>query len=224
MTNVTAENVTCPIDRAVDVCPHCQHAVSPKFISATLNGKLGGRGAFLDIAYKCTRHSCSRLFIGVYKRTTSQGENMVRDFKLQKAYPINQIPPSIPEEVKKISTAFESIYTQAAAAEALGLDEIAGVGYRKALEFLIKDYCIHKNENDTDQIKKSFLGVVIDNYVDDANIKACAKRAAWLGNDETHYIKKWEDKDINDLKILVQLTSGWVTNNILTEKYMAEMA
>jgi hypothetical protein len=52
---------------------------------------------------------------------------------------------------------------------------------------------------------------------------AYAKRAAWLGNDEIHYVRKWEDRDINDLKILIELTCGWVRNNLLTEKYMAEM-
>lgn len=65
--------------------------------------------------------------------------------------------------------------------------------------------------------------MVIDNYVTDVNLKACAKRAAWLGNDETHYVKKWENRDIHDLKILIKLTCGWIVNNILTEKYMTEM-
>lgn len=224
MPNINTDNGSQPIDHYADTCPHCHHAVSPKFIAATLNAKADEKGTVLDIAFKCTRHDCSRLFIGIYKRTTSQGEQMIRDFKFQKSVPLNYISPDIPDEVKAISPAFESIFGQASVAEASGLDEIAGVGYRKALEFLIKDYCIYKNNTESESIKSLLLGVVIDKYVDDINLKACAKRAAWLGNDETHYVRKWENKDINDLKILIELTSGWVRNNILTEKYMAEMA
>ena len=65
---------------------------------------------------------------------------------------------------------------------------------------------------------------MIGQYVEDANIKACAKRAVWLGNDETHYVKKWGDKDISDLKVLIKLTVGWVQNCILTQQYIADMA
>ena len=102
-------------------------------------------------------------------------------------------------------------------------NEIAGVGYRKALEFLIKDYCIHKTPEKSDIIKRTNLGSVIENFVEDTNIKNCAKRATWLGNDETHYTKKWEDRDISDLKILIKLSCGWINSNLLTEKYLQEM-
>ena len=54
-------------------------------------------------------------------------------------------------------------------------------------------------------------------------MKECAKRAAWLGNDETHYTRKWEDKDVKDLKLLVHLTVNWIDNVLLTQKYISEM-
>ena len=50
-----------------------------------------------------------------------------------------------------------------------------------------------------------------------------AKRATWLGNDETHYYKKWPEKDISDLKILIQLTVNSIDNQLLIEKYEKEM-
>ena len=49
------------------------------------------------------------------------------------------------------------------------------------------------------------------------------KRAVWLGNDETHYVRKWEDKDISDLKRLIKLTVNWIENNLLTQDYMSTM-
>ncbi|MBB1378870.1 hypothetical protein H5120_12255 [Pseudoalteromonas sp. SR43-2] len=64
----------------------------------------------------------------------------------------------------------------------------------------------------------------MNNYVTDENLKSCANRAVWLGNDETHYIRKWENHDLKDLKILIQLTCTWIQSSILTKKYMDEMS
>jgi hypothetical protein len=50
-----------------------------------------------------------------------------------------------------------------------------------------------------------------------------AQRAVWLGNDETHYERRWEDKDIDDLKRLITLTVNWIHNDLLTEAVIADM-
>lgn len=42
----------------------------------------------------------------------------------------------------------------------------------------------------------------------------------WLGNDETHYVRKWEASDISDLKMLIDLTAHWMTSELLTERYL----
>ena len=42
---------------------------------------------------------------------------------------------------------------------------------------------------------------VINTYLQDLEeIKNLAKSVAWLGNDETHYVRKHTDKDLEDLK------------------------
>ena len=50
-----------------------------------------------------------------------------------------------------------------------------------------------------------------------------AKGAIWLGNDETHYERKWVDKDIDDLKTLIDLTLHWINYETLTEQYKESM-
>ena len=69
----------------------------------------------------------------------------------------------------------------------------------------------------------SSLTVCINDYIDDANVKRCAKLAAWLGNDETHYIRRWEDKDIVDLKRLVHLTVNFVDTVLVADEYYEDM-
>ncbi|CAM4463867.1 DUF4145 domain-containing protein [Paenibacillus xylanexedens] len=121
-----------------------------------------------------------------------------------------------------LSPNFIKIYNQAAAAELGELTEICGAGYRKSLEFLIKDYLIHLEPQKEVEIQSKLLGHCISG-ITDHDIKTCAQRATWLGNDETHYIRKWEDKDLNDLKILIDLTVNWITNKLLMERYLTEM-
>jgi len=74
-----------------------------------------------------------------------------------------------------------------------------------------------------DEIKKLNLAKCIADYVSDGRVKQVAARAVWLGNDETHYLRKWEEKDLNDLKMLIALTLHWIEMDELTKKVMADM-
>jgi len=127
------------------------------------------------------------------------------------------------DEVLEVSSEFVRIYKQAAEAEFMKLDSIAGVGYRKALEFLIKDYLISKSSDKKEVIETAYLSDCIRDYVDDPKVKIAAQKATWIGNDETHYVRKWQDKDIEDLKVLLKLTANWISSEILTRKYAGEM-
>jgi hypothetical protein len=118
-----------------------------------------------------------------------------------------------------------SIYNQAYFAEQINLDQICGVGYRKSLEFLIKDYLISKETEKQvkENIRKKFLNNCIQDHVQNDNIKNVAKRAVWLGNDETHYVRVWANKDVKNLKQLIDLTVRWIENEVETERVLQEM-
>ncbi len=211
-------------DKNPDHCPICHSGVEPVNLTQNVVTRDRNRGNVLQIIYCCPKHDCQRAFIATYRQNTNfQIHRPDGEFILRSTAPFAAEEPKTPEEITAISPDYTNLITQSSAAEHYQLDQIAGVGYRKALEYLIKDYAIHKKPDDEKNIKSIFLGNCIKDYVDDANVRACAERAAWLGNDETHYVRKWEEKDINDLKILIQLTEAWIINNLLTEKYMSEM-
>lgn len=50
-----------------------------------------------------------------------------------------------------------------------------------------------------------------------------AKRAAWLGNDESHYVRKWEECDLKHLKELISVVMNFIQSDILHDRYLAEM-
>jgi hypothetical protein len=88
---------------------------------------------------------------------------------------------------------------------------------------LIKDYAKSLTPEKGKDIEKKFAGAVVDEYIADKRIQAAAKRALWLGNDETHYLKKWESHDIEDLIVLIKLTTDWIDIEQLSKKYVREM-
>lgn len=137
--------------------------------------------------------------------------------------PIVPADPEVQTEIQEISPSFYGLYCQAFKAESHGLSDVFGMSLRKALEFLIKDYAISKHPDKSDAIKKCLLGQVIKEYVINENIKVCAERAVWLGNDETHYERRWTGHDVNDLKVLIQLTLNWISSELMTAKYLGSM-
>jgi hypothetical protein len=219
---IDTENGQYIYDSMPDTCPLCHHGIEPRIIGSNVTVR-EKEGDVLQILYRCPRHDCQLAFIAIYWQIQDIHGFPEGIFRLNNTTPYLPEEPIIPDEIKTLSPYFVEIFSQAFIAEHYDLEQVAGVGYRKALEFLIKDYCISKHHDKEEEIKNKFVGQCIDNYIDDANIKRCAKRATWLGNDETHYIRNWENKDISDLKILIELTVAWVRNNILTEKYMADM-
>jgi predicted Fe-S protein YdhL (DUF1289 family) len=223
---VDIRGVRCTIDRDAGTCPLCHRAVHAEQVDWALVPPAERHDPILEIVYRCPHHQCGRHFIGRFKLEMSKDYRGLTEgqFKLWSTTPWNPEEPPVPQEVSQISPLFVEVYAQAAAAEAFRLPQVAGPGYRKALEFLVKDYSASLAPEKAEAIRASPLGQVISDHVDDANVRACAQRAAWLGNDETHYVRKWESKDIEDLKTLLQLTVNWIHNHKLTQKYLKDMA
>jgi len=197
-----------------DFCPLCHFSNVPKRISSVINYSEN----LLQIVYQCNNKDCQNLFISYYRRQMPDGYYYMYDLK-----PINPKEEEFSKEIKNISENFLEIYNQAIEAESLNLDEIAGIGFRKAIEFLVKDFAVSYNPDDEEKIKKMFLNKCIEKYIDDQKLKESIKRAAWLGNDEVHYYRKWETHDIKDLKILIRLAINAIENILLLEKYKKDM-
>lgn len=202
------------------VCPYCQTNITPDLLSGTQSTRTG-----LLVFSRCTNHDCERAFISQYK----QKETLPNGTKL---YGFSQIVCNTGVRyrtfhtiISALSPSFVKIYNQAYAAQQLDLNEICGTGYRKALEFLIKDYIISNlsDEKQVELIQRKPLMQCIENDVQEDRIKLVAKRATWLGNDETHYVRKWEDKDIHEMISIIDLTIHWIESEIATKRLLEEM-
>lgn len=222
MIHLQALSGTQTVDRVPADCPMCHHAIDPRPLTGVVLSAAAGGETVMEFVFQCPRSSCHRLFIGRY---SGKYEKRFSTYVLRLRFvtPFVTAPPSHAEDIAKLSPVFVAIHAQAAAGEAHGLTEIAGCGYRKALEFLIKDYCVARDPDKADAIKGKLLGKVISDHISDPTIQECARRASWLGNDETHYVRRWFEKDITDLKKLIALTENWINTHLLTERYLREM-
>lgn len=122
--------------------------------------------------------------------------------------------------ISNLSPTFVNTYNQSQFAESQGLTEICGMGYRRALEFLVKDYLIHLTPDQEDAIKGEFLGASIKRINND-HIKVLAERSTWIGNDETHYVRKHEDFDYTDLKRFIMAMVRYIDSELAFEEALS---
>ena len=158
------------------------------------------------------------MFVTRYSRGLYGGACLLRE-----SVPLTVEKTRNSRTIETLSPAFAAIYGEAEEAELRGLALVCGPGYRKALEFLIKDYIIKLHPSCAEEVKQMFLGKCIADFVTSDRIKQVASRAVWLGNDETHYLRKWEDKDLQDLKNLISLTVHWIEMEELTAETLKDM-
>lgn len=150
-----------------------------------------------DIVYTFNHcQNCDECFISKHPFDEENGDGFI----YASSSPVKSCEQNFSEAITSLSPNFVSIYKQAALAESLGLDQICGIGYRKAIEFLVKDYTIHKSPNSKDAILKATLGSCISNYIKDDRLTTLARAATWLGNDETHYVRQHPDYTLKELK------------------------
>lgn len=193
-----------------NICPLCKHAIRP--VTLSFNSYQDEKNnSFHCATYLCK--SCYKAFLYLYYQPDDNSLfTRIIDFG-----PSRFEKRKFPSEVCSLSPRFVDTYNQAFAAEESQLAEIAGMGYRKALEILIKDYLIHKTPDDREVIVKTPLGTCINQRVKSDNIKAVASRSAWLGNDQTHYEPLHLDRGIEDLKRFIEAAVYWIQMELVTE-------
>lgn len=182
----------------------CKSAISPKLVyivkqSKTFSDDTPGAVAVLGCP------ACHEMFIAKYL-----GDQTDYNFECVGVEPVRPAKKQFDPELTEISPAFVDIYNQALAAECYRLNHISGMGYRKSLEFLIKDYAKLLEPQASTEIEKMMLSPCIQKYIDHPKIKATATASVWLGNDETHYVRKFTDNDVEDLKRLINSCVFWI--------------
>lgn len=174
------------------VCPMCHKSGNPSYLSSYyIDDEHTSPNLFVH--FFC--HNCEKTFLGNYHIRRYYDITDLRGF--EPVYDVEEREFS--KHIKDLSPDFCSIYNQAYASQQYRLNDISGMAYRKALEFLVKDYAIFLHPDDKEAIIKAPLSQCINNYIDNGKIKHLAVASAWIGNDETHYERKQQEYNVDDL-------------------------
>jgi hypothetical protein len=191
-----------------NICPHCHVVNTPHKKYEEVSQDTDNTNCNYQV-WKCSNQDCLKLFGVLFK---------VVDGKAKITNVLNGLPkgPDWPKPIEELlngktvgtqetlKSKFIKTYLQSLEAESYGLDEIAGMGYRKAIEYLVKDWAIQNTPDDKDKILGKWLGSTISDYYE-GDLKDILERATWLGNDQAHYNKLFEEYDIDVLKELIDL-------------------
>lgn len=197
-------------------CPVCSIAYSNEPLTSyhvESENFYGNNETSVYAVYFCPH--CNNLFLVHYhisNRTYSY--ERYRSGYIAYTYPASTAETLFTDRIKALSPKFVEIYHQSEKAENGGLTELCGMGYRKSLEFLIKDYAIAFHPDKETDIVKSQLSPCINEYIDNKRIKSLATASAWIGNDETHYTRKHEDYNVEHLKLFVSSAVSYIDSEL----------
>lgn len=198
--NTFDTRVTTAMLEIPSLCPHCSTSYGDIPISTTLyHPEKNAQGIHkLSATYHCP--FCGNCFVVDY--IIHSGGDRYHGL-IMNTFPESSETTIFSEQLNGLSPDFVELYNQAESAESAGLNKICGMGYRKALEFLVKDYACFLKPDAVDKIPKASLAQCIRDYISDDRIKTLAIASAWIGNDETHYLRKHEDYNCDDLKAFI---------------------
>jgi hypothetical protein len=203
-------------------CPHCHRHMTPNLIHTgpRVDEPLG-----FPLLYRCTYPECREffaIFLLVNREVTIIGDRRSYTYTGTEIKKYTYAPKPVydmPDEIDSISPFFKAIYSQSQIAEAYGLTQISGVGFRKSIEFLVKDYL--KHESITNKSGKTADGMTLSqaiNLIPVERIKSLALAAAWLGNDETHYVREFNSHDVEDMKGFIKALGHEVSSIVAADK------
>ena len=220
----SGERKEIPINARPGPCPRCEARAGCEVFGAIITGTKWEIRRDAIAVCRCSGPNCRSIYTAFY---TLVVENSRETARLLQNRPFEyKSHPEFSDAIREISPIFCETYSQACLAEENELAEICGAGFRRALEFLCKDFAIFrlacKDSESVKRIKKSLLSQCINAHLPEA-IKEAATRAAWLGNDETHYYRTWSGRDVRDLKALIQLTVKSIDFTLELEHYKALM-
>lgn len=211
-----ADNVPFKLNPTLDLpskCPICEtgYANLP-LVSYFIQSSNPCSASLIYSLHLCPH--CEKCFLVKY---FASGFNEFLEAEIYEILPHPDSCTNFSTKISNLSPKFVEIYAQAEKAENSGLSEICGLGYRKALEFLLKDFAIHTHPESAEQIKSAPLSQCVKKYISTENIRTLAERSAWLGNDEAHYIKKHNDRDVSDMKSFIEACVYFISMTLVTE-------
>lgn len=199
-----------------NTCAYCDKGIDPIIINKFAYKYYDQNN--IVVTYQCP--CCEQIFFAMYPITLGNNLALLYYYEIIGGHKTEE---KFDECLKDVSQNFLDNYNDAYFAEQAGCTHILGIAYRRAFEFLIKDYAIKYNPEQVAEIKKKSLSKCIEDYFPDNESKELLIRTNWIGNDFAHYQSKHEDIDINDLKQLIMLSVQIIVADVKKKDYISKI-
>ncbi len=188
------------------LCPRCGICQDAKKVDRCLFPEDEGI-QFGVIYYECT--DCHKRYITVYEiNFINKLAKYIACFPTEGVFYENSI-------LLDVSPKFVDAYSQALKCELRGDIELAAVGFRHAIECLIKDFAIKELGIPREEVVKKSLCDAISVYLGEHDLVAIADVVRILGNDYAHYERKYPECDFQQLKQYVEIFVHLVESRVL---------
>lgn len=178
-------------------CIHCGRIMTPDVEASTDDKNL--KAALL---LKCTY--CGKYFVAAYELISPEHFHLIE-------YSYSAIIDyDLPIELEEFSPTGVEIYKQALKAEYYNLDQISGIGFRKALEYFIKDFLVNER-NKTEYTERAIPLMQAIKELNFDKMINLATAATWIGNDETHYLKKYSKSEVDNMKKFIKALAFYLS-------------
>lgn len=177
------------------ICPHCGFGTDAPFFEKAVHA-FNGHQIFTAV---CTCTACGKNFFFAceYDAEKANYDPII--------YPSIAFTPYSNGTLEKISPRFIDMYNQALRAESNKDLDLAATGYRTALEILVKDYAINELGKNPDEVSSKKLCAAIGAYLNQEALMKTADVVRILGNDYTHYERKYPQYDFELLKNYMEI-------------------
>lgn len=203
ITKQLINNKTTFVFHCRDNCPYCNKVIFPSISTYSCTDDL----QYIDTIMLCP--ACNEVYFEKFERTIFNSKL----FESVAAYPYPEPQINLPKEIEDLFPQFYKIYIESVTAENHNLHEICGMGYRKAVESLVKQYAIELYPDDIEKIQNETLMQTIRRFPS-PKIVTLATAATWLGNDQVHLITQHPEYDIQELKSFISV----LCSHIIAEK------
>lgn len=186
-------------------CPHCGVAISPQVVSWT--ALRSNKTLYFFFCLKCPDPDCGQNIHCVYSQIPD-----IRALKLLVMSP-NFSTRKFDKHIEDLSPRFVQMYKEAFTSEQNGHLNLASIGYRSAVEFLVKDYAINYLKTPEGEVISKNFEKSIKTYLPEARMSQSADVVRIMGNDKTHY-NQILDLDFSVLKEYLEILIHFVSINI----------
>ena len=197
---------TFPLEKPM-LCPHCNAYEDGQILDKHFWSYIDG--CYMGVVvYRCTH--CGNPYLVTYKIDPKAKMTTFEQF-----FPSYHAEEYRNERLQEMSPRFIEAYNQALRAEAINDLELAAIGYRHALECLVKDYAIIELKKDREEVVKKTLAEAIGEYLGEKELVATADVVRILGNDYAHYERKYPEHDFALLKNYMRIFIGLIETKFM---------